>query len=164
MLDIGDVVTLNVTDVETYGVFFSSSDGEVLVLAPEVAWSPNFVDCRDFTFVNNRHRVKILRREESGRFIGSIRQSTPETDPWKSHSIQEGEELEGIVADEIQADDASTAVPFGYVVEDYPGVKGVLRTRQTGKRLAHGEHVKVTVERIDSSNRRLDLSDSETNR
>ena len=143
MMTIGEVVRAAVTRAEVYGLYLACDGQDLLVLIPEVAWTTEVRDCRDFAGVGDEFDVKVLAFDEkTGLHWGSIKQAHPEDDPWRDpEAFRPGTIWVGTVTHRYSARRSEWG-PSGYIVRLWPGVSGLLREAEGGKDLTVGDRVR----------------------
>jgi ribosomal protein S1 len=161
MLNVGDVVQATVTRTEVYGVYLTHQGQEILVLIPDVAWVPTVHDCREFARPGDELDVKILLfNAKEGIFRGSIKDVHPEDDTWHDPSVfQTGTEWTGRVTKQVSASRSDGGL-FGYIIEQRPGVSGLLRSEDAGRSLSVGDSVDIIIVEVDSSSKKITLKRS----
>jgi ribosomal protein S1 len=160
-LQIGEVVRAMVTRAEVYGLYLSSRGEGLLVLIPEVAWTTEVRDCRDFAKVGDEFDVKVQAHDErTGVYWGSIKAAHPEADPWQDPTaFHPGTVWVSTVTHRYSASTPKWG-PSGYIVRLRPGVSGFLREADVGKDLAVGDQVEVQVAEADARSRKIWLKPS----
>jgi small subunit ribosomal protein S1 len=157
-LQVGDVVDGEVTKLMPFGAFVNLGGVEGLIPISELAWSrtDNPEDV-----VRSGEAVKVLVKDidwERERISLSLRQA--QGDPWMNitQRLIVGQQCQGRV---------TKLMPFGAFVELEPGVEGLVHISKLGakRRVNHpkevvneGDVVGVTVERIDTEQRRISLT------
>lgn len=158
-MQIGEVVRATVTRAEVYGLFLSCRGLDLFVPIPEVAWTTEVRDCRDFAEVGDEFDVKILAFDERrGHHWGSIRQAHPGDDPWREPmAFRPGAPYVGTVTHIYTARRPEWG-PSGYIIRLQPGVSGFLTEVDAGKDLAVGEEVEVLIAEVDARSRKIWLT------
>lgn len=89
MLVAGEVVEVEVRNVEVFGIFCSHHDQEILVLIPDISWVACFNSCRQFAEPGDRFFVKILNVDSNtGKVAASLKALHP--DPWVAGLLKLG--------------------------------------------------------------------------
>ncbi len=143
----GDIIEVQVTRVEAYGVFVKHGDTPGLILIPELSWQ-RIRHPSDVAQVGNTLRCKVLRvPEDSGtespQFVGSVKQVHPEHNPWRDPEVfQPGVIFTGPV---------TNCTSYGYFVEHPRGVLALLHVVDVpaGVSFAEGETLQVVVSECD---------------
>ena len=98
-LEIGDIVSAEVTDVASHGVTIKYCDQKGFVQIPELSWDTYGLQSRvpSICKVGDIVQVKVLSQTEE-RFYASLRAATPELDPWsEGNKLIAGQLLQGAV-------------------------------------------------------------------
>ena len=117
MLHVGEVVRATVTRAEVYGLYLSSRGQGLFVPIPDVAWTTEVRDCRDFARVGDEFDVWVMAFDErKGLHWGSIKDAHPEDDPWRDPTaFAPGTVRVGTVTHRYAASDPKSG-PSGYMV------------------------------------------------
>lgn len=82
-MKVGDVVGAVVERIEGYGIYLRHGKEAILVLVPELAWTPTPQPAKEFA-VGDELQVRILRHvPEEGRYIGSVRAASMKGSPYR---------------------------------------------------------------------------------
>jgi ribosomal protein S1 len=155
-LETGEVVRATVTRAEVYGLYLICRSEGLLVLIPEIAWTTEVGDCRDFAGVGDEFNVKVLAFDKrTGLHWGSIKQAQPEGDPWRDPiAFRLGTVWVGTVTHRYSARRPEWG-PSGYIVRLRPGVSGLLKEADAERNLSVGDQVEVQVAEVDARSRKI---------
>lgn len=91
MVEIGDILDVTVVEVQPYGLHVDADGVPGLILIPELSWQrishPSEIAC-----VGDRIRCRVNHvppdeTDDSARFTASIRELSPELNPWRDSSV-----------------------------------------------------------------------------
>lgn len=102
MVEIGSIISAQVTRIEPYGIFLEHAEGPVCVLRPDISWSARS-NLYERIRVGDFHDVLVLRYNYPDRIIvGSIKRLHPEENPYRQLSrLEPGTVLTGKVRDSV---------------------------------------------------------------
>jgi small subunit ribosomal protein S1 len=158
VLEVGQVVTGEITSIRNFGAFVDIGGVEGLLPVSEISYS-RIKDIRTVLEEGQRVEVSILTLDwEKDRFSFSLKDTL--ADPWDTVDtlLVEGKCVSGTVA---------RITDFGAFVTVVPGIDGLLHISNlgAGRRINHprevvaeGEELEVRIDAIDAENRRIGLS------
>ncbi|CAN5772108.1 30S ribosomal protein S1 [soil metagenome] len=164
-LEVGAVLRGKITGFKSFGAFVDLGGIEGMLHVSELGYSR--VDKpEDVLSLGQEVDVAVLEIKpgDKGERI-SLSLKALATDPWReaAASFKEGQRVKGTI---------TRLQPFGAFVEIAPGVEGLLHISElgAGKRINHpkdvvspGQQVELTILRIDTAERKIALSMSESN-
>jgi small subunit ribosomal protein S1 len=158
VLDVGQVVTGEVTSIRDFGAFVDIGGVEGLLPISEMSYT-RIKDVRSILEEGQKVEVSILKLDwEHDRFSFSLKDTLD--DPWETIDslLIEGSCVTGVVA---------RITDFGAFVTVAPGIDGLLHISNlgAGRRINHprevvadGEELEVRIDGIDVENKRISLS------
>lgn len=107
-IELNTIISVNVEEVQDYGIFISYCEYKGMILVPNVSWDS--VDHRELIHVGDTVNVRVialhLDENDQIRFSGSIKHLYKEDDPWIFCSKLK-------IGDQVPATVVSQA-PYGY--------------------------------------------------
>jgi small subunit ribosomal protein S1 len=147
-LTAGQIIEVTVTRLEHYGAFCDFEGRTGLITLPEISWSITRHPGDRLT-VGERLKVKVIMAPPGREFSASIRQVHPERDPWIDPSrFRVGSIHEGKV---------TQVLDYGYFIELYPDVRGLLKKENWPRPMQVGEQAKVQVISMDARLRKIEV-------
>lgn len=148
-MEVGEIITETVDQVEQYGVFLSHDSGRLFIQLPELDWVLRISDPREFTSPGDTFEALVLGYNESKNlFYGSIKAAHPELDPYKYGPIYEvGTKHKGKVFKNTD---------YGTFVEIAPGLEALIYN-ELGGNFTIGANLEVSVVLYDIEKRRMQV-------
>jgi len=148
-MEVGEIVTATVDQVEQYGVFLSHDSGRLFIQIPEIDWVLRIPDPRAFTKPGDIFEALVLGYNESkSLFYGSIKGAHPELDPYKEGPMyQVGTKHKGKVLKNTD---------YGTFVEIAPGLEALI-CNENGGNFDAGILLEVLVVLYDIEKRRMQV-------
>ena len=154
MLEIGDVVDAEVTNVQVFGIFCRHRDEDLLVLIPETSWIASASSCKQFAQPGDKLTVKILHVDsESRKIAATIKGRHP--DPWETDQLDAGRRYTARVVRRVEKSDRCNDQP-AFLIELLPGAFTMLC--QTQKSFAPGDQVAVIIRSSDPRKRAVEVA------
>jgi ribosomal protein S1 len=160
-LSVGQIVRAQVSRVESYGAYCEFEGNRVLVLVPEIRWFPPVPDCRDVLKAGDFVDVLLLRKAGDFQFCGSIKQCSPQENPFTNGTLTVGTTHSAKVDTVIR--DAVTAKPFAFMLELDAGPRGLLPCSRATANLKTGDQCVVFVSGLDTEKEQVELRLSSEN-
>ena len=154
-LSVGQIVRAQVSRVESYGAYCELEGNRVLVLVPEIRWFPPVPDCRDVLSVGEFVDVLLLRNAGDSQFAGSIKQCSPQDNPFANGTLKVGTTHSSVVDSVIR--DAVTAEPFAFMLKLDAGPRGLLPCSHSTANLKTGDRCVVFVSGLDTEKEQVEL-------
>jgi ribosomal protein S1 len=152
-LEVGGIVSAEVTDVTSHGVTIKFFDQKGFIQIPELSWDTYGLQARfpSICKIGDVVKVKVLSQTDE-QFYASLRAATPELDPWnESNKLTTGQQLKGEVV--LVAD-------YGYLVKLPNFVVSMLPVEATDQKFKKGEIVDFRVASVDDSAQKVFLETS----
>lgn len=154
MLKVGDVVNVEVTNVQVFGIFCRHPNDEMLVLIPETSWIASSCSCDQFAQPGDSLTVKILHIDvESGKTAATIKGRHP--NPWETEELNVGQRHLARIVRYVEKSDRCNDRP-AYLLELVPGAFTMLCDTQQA--LTPGDHVSVTIQSSDPQKLAVEVS------
>ena len=147
-LEIGDVISAEVTDVASHGVAIKYRDRKGFIQIPELSWDTYGLQDRvpNICKVGDIVQAKVLSQGDE-QFYASLRAATPELDPWgDGNKLIAGQQLQGEVV--LVAD-------YGYLIKLPNFVVSMLPVGATDQKLGKGQFIDVKVTSVDGSAKKV---------
>ena len=141
MLENGDVVDAEVTNVQVFGIFCQHRGQDLLVKIPEISWVASFNSSLQFASPGDRHTVKIIHVDKNtAKIAATIKGRFP--DPWRTDQLKVGATHTAIVVRYVDKSDRCGNNP-AYMLELVPGAFVMLEANRLS--LSVGETIVVTI-------------------
>lgn len=157
-LEVGDVLSVSVSNIENYGVFVDlGNDIEGFLHISEISWDKNIKNPRDYLKEGEEINVEIIEIDyEKRRLRVSLKNLLPKPFKEFSDNFNVGDVVEGEI---------STLTNFGAFVK-IGNIEGLLHNddiswgdSETCKKVYNvGDKVKVKIRKIDEENQKISLS------
>jgi ribosomal protein S1 len=138
ILKIGEIIPAVVDQVEQYGIFLSYKNERIFIQIPDIDWVRKIPDPREFTQIGEQFNVKIIAfNEQKQIYSGSIREASPEKNPWKVPKKFE--------VGTVHQSRVILNTDYGSFVEIVPGVEALIPNDQGGGNIDIGAELIVQV-------------------
>lgn len=145
MLQAGDVVDVEVTSVQVFGIFCRHRDEELLVLIPETSWIASFCSCDQFAQPGDTLTVTILQVDpESRKIAATIKGCYP--NPWDTDQLTVGRRHTARVVRHVKKSDRCHN-QSAFLIELLPGALAMLCNGQTS--FSPGDQIAIIIRSSD---------------
>jgi predicted RNA-binding protein with RPS1 domain len=153
MLAVGQIVEVEVTKSEVFGLFCHYQGDELLVLIPEISWTASFCSCKQVAVPGDRITVKIIHTDSaSGKISASMKAIYP--DPWADGRLVAGNRYDARVVRRVEQADRCDNRP-GYLMELFPGAYAMWCAE--GVSLESNQRCEVVIQEANFSRRSVKL-------
>ena len=149
MVSLGEIVECTVTEVGSYGLYASTSGGEIVfVNFAELSWF-RIRESNDAVSLGETVKVKIMDEPTLNRsyFLGSLKRAVPELDPWQNPLINAGAVLDTKLV-RIGTDVAFFELPNEIIV-------GVAVTGSQKKEMRVGDTIRLKLTEVSRESRNI---------
>lgn len=124
MLSVGDILIVEVTSPQVFGVFCRHGSNEMLVVIPETSWIASFNSCLQFAQVGDQLTVKIKNIDiPTGKIAASVKAVHP--NPWETGKIVVGATYDARVVRFVDSADRCRNSQ-AYLIELLPGAYAMI--------------------------------------